>query len=159
MGRTALIVAVPEAEALVGPIRRLHDRSAARGVPAHVTVLFPFVDGGEVEEDAVAEVVAAHAAFDFVLDRVERWESGIVWLHPEPSEPFEELTHSVWRRWPDRPPYEGAYDVVIPHLTISEAPIELDLELPIAGRAAEVTLIEEQPDGTWATRRTFELRR
>jgi 2'-5' RNA ligase superfamily len=157
MGRTALIVAVQEAEAQVSPTRRLHDWSAARGVPAHVTVLFPFAEGGDVDEDALGELFAAHAAFDFVLDRVERWDSGIVWLHPEPSRPFEELTRAVWRRWPDHPPYEGAFDAVIPHLTVSETPIELEVDLPIASRAVEVTLIEEQSDGTWANRRTFPL--
>jgi hypothetical protein len=43
---------------------------------------------------------------------------------------------------------------VIPHLTISDAtPIDAQFELPIAARAREVTLIEEdEPSGRWATR-------
>src|SRR5436309_15506199 len=101
MGRTALIVAVPEAEAAVADIRRQHVASAALGVPAHVTVLAPFVDGNEIDEEALAQLFAMFPAFDFVLDRLERWDEGIVWLHPEPSQPFEDLTAGVWGRWPD----------------------------------------------------------
>jgi hypothetical protein len=59
----------------------------------------------------------------------------------------------VWQRWPERPPYEGAFDEVIPHLTISETPIDVQLQLPIAARAREVTLIEEaEASGRWTAR-------
>jgi len=126
-------------------------------VPAHITVLFPFLDGDEVDEDALGEFLAHFTPFDFVLDRVERWEEGIVWLHPEPSEPFVELTLAVWRRWPQRPPYGGIHDSVIPHLTVSETPIEVDVRLPIASRVDEIALMEEDAEGRWSFRATFRL--
>jgi len=158
MPRTALIVAVPEAEAAVGELRLKHDWSAQHGVPAHVTILFPFLSAESVDIAALDEVFAELAAFDFVLDRVARFENGPVWLHPEPSEPFRGLTAAVWRRWPECPPYEGVHDHVIPHLTISDEPLEVVVAgLPIAARADAVTLIEEQADGRWLTRRRFPL--
>jgi hypothetical protein len=157
MPRTALIVAIPEAETAVGALRLAHDWSAPLGVPAHVTVLFPFADGADVDESAVADLVAAFAPFEFELDRVERFDDGPVWLHPEPSAPFTALIDAVWRRFPDYPPYEGAHDVVIPHLTVSDVPVEVDIELPIRAAASEVTLIEEGADGRWSVRRRFQL--
>jgi 2'-5' RNA ligase len=157
LSRTALIVAVPEAEPAVGEHRLKHDWSAARGVPAHITILFPFVESDDVDEDALADLFASLPSFEFTLDRVERFDGGIVWLHPEPSELFAQLTAAVWRRWPDYPPYEGAHATVIPHLTVSETPLAFELAEPIASRATEVTLIEEQPDGRWTTRRRFPL--
>lgn len=151
--RTALIVEVPEAEAAVGALRLEHDWSAARGVPAHITVLFPFLDADAVVEAELRDLFARFRPFDFALDRVERFEDGHVWLHPQPSLPFVDLTEAVWQRWPDRPPYEGAFDEPIPHLTVSDTPIELDVALPIASRATQVTLIEEEePGGRWAAR-------
>jgi hypothetical protein len=42
-------------------------------------------------------------------------------------------------------------------LTVSETVIGVDIRLPIASRAEEVTLIQEQPDGMWRTRSTFAL--
>src|SRR5438067_1314721 len=104
--RTALIVEVPETEAAVGELRLRYDSSAALGVPAHITILFPFADGDEVDETALAELFARFPAFDFRLDRVERFDDGIVWLHPEPSRPFLDLTAAVAQRWPAHPPYE-----------------------------------------------------
>jgi hypothetical protein len=153
MPRTALIVPVPEAEPQIGGLRLAHDSSAARGVPAHVTILFPFLDPADLDQAAVADLISRFPAFDFELDRVERFPDGATWLHPAPSLPFVDLTAAVWQRWPERPPYGGAFDEVIPHLTISETPIDVQLELPIAARAREVMLIEEdEPSGRWTAR-------
>jgi 2'-5' RNA ligase len=145
--RTALIVVVPEAQPHV----------LITHAPAHVTINVPFVPLDELDVDAVRELVAARPAFEFVLDRVERWPNGIVWLHPEPSEPFAQLIRAVSARWPDYPPYEGIHDEVIPHLTVSETVVDVDPPLPIAARADEVTLIEEEVSGVWVERMRFPL--
>ncbi|HEY8647427.1 MAG TPA: 2'-5' RNA ligase family protein [Gaiellaceae bacterium] len=153
MPRTALIVPVPEAESKVGKLRLAHDSSAALGVPAHITILFPFFDADDVDEAELADLISRFPAFDFELDRVEHFPDGTTWLRPAPSLPFVDLTAAVWQRWPERPPYEGLHDEVIPHLTISETPIDVQLELPIVARAREVTLIEEdEPSGHWTAR-------
>lgn len=156
--RTALIVPVPEAEPAVGALRFAHDGTAALGVPAHVTILVPFAPPGDVDESALEELFARFSAFNFALTRVERSDAGLVWLAPRPSLPFVDLTAAVWQRWPDYPPYEGVYDEVIPHLTVSKQPIDVQIELPIACRAREVVLIEErEEDGRWTARRAFPL--
>jgi hypothetical protein len=158
MPRTALIVAVPEAEDAVAALRLQHDSSAALGVPAHVTILFPFVDAAAVDEDAIEALLAGHDAFDYELASVETFDDGHVYLAPTRAERFVALTDAVWRRWPDYPPYEGAFETVVPHVTVSERPIECAIELPIRARADAVTLIEEQADGRWLSRRQFALR-
>jgi hypothetical protein len=117
--RTALIVPVPEAEPAVRELRAAHDSSAALGVPAHITLLSPFATVDRVDEEAVGATLAPFAAFDFTLDRVERFSQGVVWLHPEPSAPFASLTAAIVARWPEYPPYEGVHAEVIPHLTVS----------------------------------------
>jgi hypothetical protein len=157
--RTALIIAVPEAEDAVGALRLERDSSARKGVPAHITVLVPFLPPAEIDAAALRDVFTAHAEFDFILDRVARFEHGPVWLHPEPSGPFAELTRSVWARWPQHPPYGGIHEEVIPHLTVSETPIDLEIALPIHAHVHQVTLIEEEkPDGRWLGRGHFALR-
>jgi hypothetical protein len=157
VGRTALIVVVPEAEAQVRQIRLQHVVSAAQGVPAHITLLSPFADAEDVDEQALAEMFAASPAFDLLLDSVEQWEDGIVWLHPEPSQPFERLAMAICQRWPDYPPYDGRVTTIVPHLTLSERPIQVELDLPIRSRADTVSLIEQSSDSTWSTRRLFPL--
>lgn len=156
--RTALIAAVPEAEPAVGSIRLAHDSSAACGVPAHITILFPFLPPDDVDEDALREIFTRFSAFDFVLDRVERFEDGHMWLRPDPAWRFADLTAAVWQRWPACPPYEGAFDEVIPHVTVSETPLDIDIALPISCRAREILLIEEdESSGLWSTRSQFPL--
>jgi len=151
-------VTVPEAEPAVGELRLQHDSSAPLGVPAHITLIFPFAPPEAVDERAVADLFGRFRPFDFVLDSVERFEEGPVWLHPHPSAPFEDLIAAVWQRWPEYPPYEGRHDEPIPHLTISETPLDVYVELPIACRAHEVALIEQsESDGRWSVRGVFPL--
>ncbi len=74
------------------------------------------------------------------------------------------LTEALWRRWPQCPPYEGAYDEVIPHLTVAVgdgdfAAVERQIEplLPISAAAEEVWLIVRGEDGRWARELFFPL--
>ncbi len=154
-------MAVPEAEAAVSALRLQYDRSAARGVPAHITILFPFLADDELDEAALEAVFAAQRAFDFELARVERFGADVTYLAPEPDAPFRALTDAVWRRWPTHPPYGGEHADSIPHLTIGETRLEVpDVEaaLPIAARAREVLLlVETEPDGAWAVLRRYPL--
>jgi hypothetical protein len=46
--QSAVLVPVPEAERAVSRHRARLDAAAALGVPAHVTVLFPFVPPSEI---------------------------------------------------------------------------------------------------------------
>lgn len=155
-----MIIAVPESEASVAELRLAHDSSARLGVPAHITILSPFAAPDDVDEDALAELVAAHAAFDFELASLEHFDDGVAYLAPVPPAPFTALIRAVAERWPDYPPYEGTLEVdaVIPHLTVGETPLELDAPLPIACRARAVTLIEQdESGGHYHVRRRFSL--
>ena len=58
--QTAVIAVIaPEAESLVGNYRQRLDASAVWGVPAHVTVLLPFIAPHEVDEQVIARLTAA----------------------------------------------------------------------------------------------------
>jgi 2'-5' RNA ligase len=153
--RTALIVAVPEAEAAVAALRLRHDPMARLGVPAHITIHFPFAPAAAVDEDAVAELVAGRTAFPFELASVEHFDDDVTYLAPRPAAPFSELIEASEARWPEYPRYDGAFTEVVPHLTVGLSRLELQLSLPIACVARAVTLLEEGADGRWAPRRRF----
>jgi 2'-5' RNA ligase len=151
---TALIVAVPEAEEVVGAYRAALDPVASWGVPAHVTVLYPFLPPGRIDDQvraALGALFAARHAFDVALSRVDWFGPEVLWLAPTPDEPFRELTNAVWARFPDAPPYGGEFDDVIPHLTVGDhAPLralrataeDLAARLPITAAIRSVRLIE-----------------
>jgi 2'-5' RNA ligase len=156
--RTALIVAVPEAEPHVSALREQHDSSAPLDVPAHITILYPFAPPEAVDEEALASVIASHAAFAFELATVEHFGDDVTYLAPLPAEPFSQLTRAVVARWPEYPPYEGAHDDPTPHLTVGECRLELEPPLPLACQAHEVLLIEEEePGGRFRVRRRLPL--
>jgi 2'-5' RNA ligase len=158
---SAIVVRVPVSRALERS-RRQWDWAAGLGVPAHVTILFPFLPVsrlGPAVRAELAAIAAAHAPFDVRFRRVGRFP-GVVYLMPEPSGPFSRLTEAVVARYPDFPPYGGAFDEVIPHLTIAESddgPLgevaeHVRTALPFERRVSALELIVEGGDGRWRTR-------
>jgi 2'-5' RNA ligase len=120
-GETAFVVLVPEAEARVAALRARHDPAAARGVPAHVTLLYPFRPPARVHRGVLRRAAAALAGqrpFDFRFATLGSFP-GVVWLAPEPAAPFVAMTRALARAFPDRPPYGGLYADVVPHLTVA----------------------------------------
>jgi 2'-5' RNA ligase len=168
--QTALIVPIPEAEPAVGPFRASLDRAASWGVPAHVTVLYPFLPPERIDEAvlaAVRDIVAAVPRSDVWLSRVDWFGDSVVWLAPQPDRVFRDLTAAVWRRFPEAPPYAGVHSEVVPHLTIGHdaarpvlenAAAAVSAQLPIRATVGLVRLIAGTPDhGRWLTVNEFPL--
>jgi 2'-5' RNA ligase len=167
-GDTAVVVVAHAVEPAVGGWRSRYDSSASVGVPAHVTVLYPFLPLDEVAPDVVerlAAIVAAEPAFDVTFARFGRFPGSVLWLDPQPAEPFRRLTYAVWRAWPQTPPYGGAYDEVTPHLTVAEHPDEGLLDeisaevargLPVSMTVTTAQLLVAR-DGVWTVEATFPL--
>jgi SAM-dependent methyltransferase len=163
---SALYVAVDEAEPVVGELRRRWD-PAGLAVAAHVTVLFPFLAPAAIDAGVEAhldEIVAAVPAFEVEFARVGRFPN-VVWLAPDPAAPFARLTDAVAARWPDHPPYGGAFDEVVHHLTVADgAPASvldaleaaLPASLPVRSHVREVALSVRER-GTWTVRRRYPL--
>jgi 2'-5' RNA ligase len=167
MPESALVIEVPEAEPLVSEWRAQYDWSAQRGVPAHITILYPFAPTERIDDELQAELTelfAAGSGFSFDLPRVARFPD-VAWLAPEPNEPFKALMAAVVARFPEYPPYEGIHDEVIPHLTVAEGDAELQdrveaalaEHLPIAARASDVSLLVEDDAERWSRLVRFPL--
>src|ERR1700744_4733736 len=86
--QSALLLLVPAAEPAVGEHRARLDASARVGVPAHVTVLYPFLPP--------ALLFAGFPAFAFTLDRVGWFGDDVVWLGPRDEGPFRALTERAF---------------------------------------------------------------
>ncbi|MFG1957037.1 2'-5' RNA ligase family protein [Nonomuraea sp. NPDC049028] len=163
-GLTALVVPIPEAEPVVGRWRTALDPSAAYGVPAHVTVMYPFLPLDAVDREALAGLFAGHAPFEVVFARCGRLPE-LLYLEPAPGEPFVRLTHAVTARWPEARPYGGKYETVMSHLSVGyesdgaaldEAGTAIERGLPVTARVAAVQLVAY--DGTvWQVVEDFPL--
>jgi 2'-5' RNA ligase len=156
---SAVVVHVPEAEPLVGGWRRAYTYDAPLGMPAHVTLLYPFVPRAEVAqaEPRLAGLVAGHDAFDAKFARTARFPD-VLYLEPEPAGRFLDLTAAIAAAWPEHPPYEGVHESVVPHLTIAESEdaglldsiaAEIEPQLPVRQRVEAASLFVEGDDGRW----------
>jgi 2'-5' RNA ligase len=167
---TALLIEVPAAEPVVGRYRARFDGNAALGVPAHITVLAPFMPARRLDVSALgrlARLFATVKAFDCELDHADWFGSAVLWLGPRDPLPFQHLTELVFRAFPEFPPFEGQFDEVIPHLTVGyDHPLEelraaerlIAPSLPVSARVTAVTLMRERaPGGRWRTHTRFPL--
>jgi 2'-5' RNA ligase len=170
-GETAFVALVPEAEPLVAALRARHDPAAARGVPAHVTLLYPFRPPAQVHRGVLRRAAAAlaqHRPFDFRLAAAGRFP-GVAWLAPEPTAPFVALTQALARAFPGWLPYRGVHAEVVPHLTVAHGTqAELDgvhAELaaglaaqgPVHARCTAVALLARNGE-RWQLRHLLALR-
>ena len=167
---SGLIIEVPDAESAVRRHREYLDASASLGVPAHITILAPFLPPGMIgsgDLSRLAELFAGIRRFRFVLDRTAWFGDEVLWLGPADPRPFRELTRHVFGAYPACPPFEGQFEDVVPHLTIGHRhPVEVLLSaenavqpyLPIAASASAVTLVTQQSaGGIWTKSAVFAL--
>jgi 2'-5' RNA ligase len=166
---TALICRVPEAEPFIARYRERYDPSARRNVPAHVTILYPFMAPEAVDArvlESLAVVARAVPSFEYRLAECRRFPVAL-YLAPDPDAYFAALTGGVFRAFPDFPPFEGKFATLVPHVTVAhgdepqlcEIDVELKLALPrggIAARCDEILLIENS-SGRWEPLHTFAL--
>ena len=163
MPHTVLYVPVPGLEPY---IRWRHEEEGPEWlspdpghIHAHVTLLGPFAPQADLtpELDAdLAALFAAAPAFDFVLEEIRVFPSGLVHLHPEPAWGFAELTAALTARYPAYPPYAGEF-APVPHLSLCALGPGRDVELvhdelrhllPVRARAQHVHLVRYEPHGT-----------
>lgn len=131
-------------------------------MPAHITVLYPFLPPDQVDGavlDELRRLFAGVAPLRFALAATGRFP-GVLYLAPHPAEPFARFTAAVATRWPETPPYGGAHREIVPHLTVAHAddPALLDRldrelapQLPLTAVAAEVWLLEYR-EAAWRRR-------
>lgn len=167
-GETALLAVVGEAEPLVGPWRRRFDAVAAAGVPAHVTVLVPFLDLDRLDAatmDDLSALIGERGPFTVQFDRCGRFPDAL-YLAPTPDRPFRELTEAVAARWPEAPPYGGRFADIVPHLTVAhrqeehvydEVEAALTARLPLPASVASIALFVCDGD-RWHRRAEFPLK-
>lgn len=167
--RSALVVVVGEAEPAVGELRRELDPVARLGVPAHVTVLFPFMPAEEIDDEVMLRLAGLFRtvpSFEHAFVRTAWFGDDVLWLASDADAIFGSLTNLVADAFPDYPPYEGQFDDVVPHLTIADhgrmdamraADRAVQPHLPIRTVTRAVTPLVEQPSGRWETAESFAL--
>jgi 2'-5' RNA ligase superfamily len=121
--------------------------------------------------DKLRHGFARFAPFRFALASIRRFPAEVLYLAPEPDEPFRGLTSAIWGWYPETPPYAGKWPDIVPHLSVASLADEQRLDritdefaqtsrgiLPIRATAAEVALMDNR-SGRWQVRATLCLGR
>jgi 2'-5' RNA ligase len=160
-----LVVVLPP---VLEKLRRRSIVDATSGVPAHVTLLYPFAEEAQLEPqvfDDVAAIAARHPVLRLTLGEGRRFPDTL-YASVEPDGPLRALQAELAAAFPTLPLYGDAF-AFVPHVSIVEGPASTDprafddpawSELPVEQDVDAVDLITGG-DGRWATRHRFSLGR
>ncbi len=167
--KTALVLPAPGVDPLLRSVGADYPH-AVRDFPAHVTLLYPFLDpfldpskdGGEVDvRRQVHELAAAHPPMEVAFDAILR-DPGFVALRADALRP---LVTAARRRWPQLTPYDGRYGAdPAPHLTVAVGAAEQEAgeiearvreRLPVTAKLDQIWLATFA--ATWHVERRFPL--
>ena len=119
--RTAIVVEVPAAEDCIASLCARRGPAAGPAIPAHLTILYPFMEPAAVDDGVLgrlAGAVADVAPFRFTLTHVDAFPEVVI-LAPHPAAAFSDLVARVCAAFPGFPPYEGRHARVVPHVTVA----------------------------------------
>jgi 2'-5' RNA ligase len=165
---SVILIPVPETTDLLLPYRLRFDPSAGAGVVEHITLLYPFLPPPQIDDAVLGRLQAFFSGvspFSFVLRSIGWFEQGVLYLAPDPPDPFIALTNRLSSMF-NVLPFEGRFPTVVPHLTIAEHGATDALEhvaasvaghLPITGRTAEAWLMLGHNDTGWTLHHRFHL--
>ena len=119
---TTLLVPMNEVGRQIDDLRNL-DPAAGFGLPAHITVLYPFGPLDELDGSVISRLrrlFAAQEPFEVEFGSARWFGDDVLWLAPDDPRPFVAMTEAVRAGYPEWQPYGGAFATVVPHLTVGD---------------------------------------
>ena len=161
---SAIVIKVPEVESVVGIHRHALDPSEKWGMPAHVTLLYPFLPPSDIGAEVLTRletIVCRHQQFSVEFLQAAWFGDEVLWLSPEPDVSFRRLMADLFAGFPQTPPYGGSITDPIPHLTVADG-VSVHLmkevesiviaKLPIKAMFDSVSVMVGSPElGSWKT--------
>jgi 2'-5' RNA ligase len=167
---TALVLLIPEAEPVVGGWRARYDPAAGAGVPAHVTLLYPFLTADQLTSevlDDLRQYFAEEPPLSLEFSGICAFPNAL-YLAPEPQGKVDAMIARLLARYPQVEPYGGAFEAVVPHLTVAQPSSVRELravveafchdsnrQLPIRARVERASLLEMDAKRRWREREGF----
>ena len=169
-GESAVLVPALGVGQLVRDLRMQYTPSARAGVPPHVTLMIPFVPPRDLTDaaiDALTALMSSTRAFVFSLTQVNQFSRGVIYLEPEPAEPFAQLTREIGKQFGVQL-YGGDFgDEPVVHLTVAilesaairqQVVTQLNDVVPIDIKAQEAWLMVGSNAGRWNVVRQMPFR-
>jgi 2'-5' RNA ligase len=137
-----VIIAPYHVQAFAVPLMRKYSYDSMLRIPAHITVLFPFVPLDDLDAAALKlrDLYADTQPFDVMLDGYGYFPR-TTYLQPVYPSPIKALFRRIHAAFPDYPPYRGAYgsEDITPHMTVGEFATEAEREQAVFPPYAPIT--------------------
>jgi 2'-5' RNA ligase len=121
-------------QAFAVPLMRQYSFESSLRVPAHITVLFPFVPLDDLDDACrkLRDLCADVQPFDVTLDGYGHFPT-TTYLKPRDPEPIKAMFQRIHAAFPDYLPYRGAFgnDDITPHMTVGVFTSEAECEQAI----------------------------
>lgn len=166
--KSAVIIPFPEVDDVVDAWRRVLDPAQLRGIPAHITLLFPFANPEELSSGILTvleDYFSKVKTFNVTFDSIGWFDDRVIYLQPKPEQQFRILTQQLLQSFPSYLPYGGKFADPIPHLTIGdggplegmqEAESSVRANFPIETQATEAWLMTGgMGPSSWSLRQSF----
>ncbi|MGI5451126.1 2'-5' RNA ligase family protein [Streptomyces sp. CA-243310] len=165
-GTTAVVIVLPDAAPLLDAAWRIDSALVRRGMPAHVSLLYPFVPQSALtgrDEKRVRSLAADFPATDLLLAEVVTAPGFVAVTVPE----LQPVVDAFRAQWPGLRPYGGRFGArPAAHVTVAmgtddpttaaRVSTAIGSLLPLRARAAAVQLVELTEEG-WQSRFTAPL--
>ncbi|HEX9380586.1 MAG TPA: 2'-5' RNA ligase family protein [Gaiellaceae bacterium] len=164
---TALVLVLDDPEPFDAVRRDFAAATVSRGIPFHLTLLYPFAPRDELTDAVLADTrsfFAGRPRLEFALTRIAAWPR-VVYAVPEPDAELRDCMQALSGRFPAWPPYGGLHADVVPHVTLGEdvdaAQVKAEIErrlaahLPRRYKPDAATLLEEFASDEWRPRERF----
>ncbi len=119
---TIMIIAPHEVQALTAPLRRQYALDKMICVPAHITILYPFVPYEQLDaaSEKLRQICAEIEPFDITVEGYGNFPR-FIYMKPKNEVPIRNLCHRVFEAFPDYLPFRGVYgDTPTLHMTVGE---------------------------------------
>jgi 2'-5' RNA ligase len=118
---TAIALLLEDAAPELAAVRAELDPANAARWPFHLTLLHPFVERRQLDRERIEALAAFfrdRPPLLFELVRVEAFPGVVAYAAPEPAGTLTQVMRELWERFPETPPYGGAFTEAIPHATL-----------------------------------------
>jgi 2'-5' RNA ligase len=118
-----VVIRVPSLDQTIAALRERFDLPRKpNGIRPHITAIVPFLPAQDLTDEgalpALRSLCAGFEPFQVTFAATARFPN-VLYLAPEPAEPFIALTRAIVDRWPLVRPYAGEHKAVVPHLTVT----------------------------------------
>lgn len=169
---TSIDIHFPELTDLISSYRAKTVAVAAKGVPPHITLLYPWVDASQINNhiERLKFTLKHISPFSIIFSSFNFFPNGTLFLQLADDKPIRNVMKAIRNAFPKILPYGGEFLDPAPHLTIAKTrtPEEalrmkkeivtvIEPKLPITVDVNQVIVMQETESENWQNAEVIKL--